>query len=67
MDSYAFEKWHKIIVRITEVIKFIDYLCLIIYIHFIFRTTVRIDSELRTAIYPNRIIYGPFLDRKSVV
>ena len=40
MDSYAFEKWHKIIVRITEVIKFVDYLRLIIYIHFIFRTSI---------------------------
>ena len=60
MDSYAFEKWHKIIIGITEVIKFIDYLYLIIYIHFIFRTSVRIGSELRNVIYPKVIIDSPF-------
>ena len=60
MDSYAFEKRHKIIVGITKVIEFIDDLRLIIYIHFIFRTSVRIGSELRNVIYPKVIIDSPF-------
>ena len=59
MDSYAFEKWHKIIIGITEVIKFIDYLSLTNYIYLIFRTSVRIDSELRNVIYPKVIIDSP--------